>query len=92
VAEGTVWTVFWWDGSALHTPALALGILPGIGRARVLEIANGVEEARAPEPALRGKTLFLTNAVRGIVPIASLDQAPVPTDSRTSELATRFWP
>ncbi|PYP36043.1 MAG: hypothetical protein DMD46_10300 [Gemmatimonadetes bacterium] len=92
VAEGTVWTVFWWDGSALHTPALALGILPGIGRARVLEIANGVEEARAPEPALRGKSLFLTNAVRGIVPIASLDQAPVPTDSRTSELATRFWP
>ncbi len=32
VAEGTVWTVFWWEGDALHTPALDLGILPGIGR------------------------------------------------------------
>src|SRR5213593_3500410 len=36
VAEGTVWTVFWWEGDALHTPTLDLGILPGIGRARVL--------------------------------------------------------
>ena len=65
---------------------------PDAAARKLVEIANGVEEARAPEPALRGKTLFLTNAVRGIVPIASLDQAPVPTDSRTSELATRFWP
>src|SRR6266571_1527979 len=32
VAEGTVWTVFWWDGDVLRTPALDLGILPGIGR------------------------------------------------------------
>src|SRR5207249_7906698 len=37
VAEGTVWTVFWWDGDTLRTPALEVGILPGIGRARVLE-------------------------------------------------------
>jgi branched-subunit amino acid aminotransferase/4-amino-4-deoxychorismate lyase len=92
VAEGTVWNVFWWDGSVLRTPALALGILPGIGRARVIEVADRIEEARAPAQALRGKSLFLTNAVRGIVPIASLDRAGVPADSRTMELATRFWP
>ena len=34
VAEGTVWTVFWWDGDRLRTPALEVGILPGIGRHR----------------------------------------------------------
>src|SRR5213596_3752345 len=44
VAEGTVWSVFWWEGERaergerLRTPALELGILPGIGRARVLEL------------------------------------------------------
>src|SRR6266516_3832210 len=72
VAEGTVWTVFWWEGDALHTPTLDLGILPGIGRARVLELVQRVEQGRYRPQALRG-SVFLTNAVRGIVPVASLD-------------------
>ena len=91
VAEGTVWTVFWWAGDALRTPALDLGILPGIGRARVLELVPRVEQGRYPKQALGGKSLFLTNAVRGIVPIALLDGAPVTADSRTADLALRFW-
>ena len=92
VAEGTVWTVFWWDGDVLRTPALDLGILPGIGRARVLELVKRADPGRYRKQALGGKRLFLTNAVRGIVPIASLDGAPVPADPRTAELAQRFWP
>jgi len=92
VAEGTVWTVCWWDGDTLCTPTLDLGILPGIGRARVLELVKRVEQGRYPEQALRGKSLFLTNAVRGSVPMASLDGVPVPADARTAELAQRFWP
>jgi branched-subunit amino acid aminotransferase/4-amino-4-deoxychorismate lyase len=92
VAEGTVWTVFWWDGALLRTPALELGILPGIGRARALELVKRAEQGRYREQALAGKSLFLTNAVRGVVPIASLDGAPVPADPRTAELAQRFWP
>src|SRR6266571_4972930 len=72
--------------------ALELGILPGIGRARVIELAKQVEEGRYPRKSLEGRSLFLTNAVRGVVPLASLDGVPVPTDSRTAELARRFWP
>ena len=92
VAEGTVWTVFWWEGDTLRTPALDLGILPGIGRARVLEVVKRAEQGRYRKQALAGQSLFLTNAVRGIVAIASLDGAPVPADPRTAELAQRFWP
>jgi len=92
VAEGTVWTVFWWDGDTLRTPALEVGILPGIGRARVLELMKRVVQGRYPAQELAGKILFLTNAVRGVVPIASLDGAPVPPDPRTVDLARRFWP
>ena len=92
VAEGTVWTVFWWHGDALYTPALDLGILPGIGRARVLELVKRAEQGRYPAQELAGKCPFLTNAVRGIVPIASLDGVAVPADPRTAELAHRFWP
>src|SRR5438046_1538516 len=76
----------------LRTPALELGILPGIGRARVLELVQRVVQGRYPAQELAGKSLFLTNAVRGIVPIASLDGVPVPADPRTAELAQRFWP
>lgn len=92
VAEGTVWTVFWWEGDTLCTPALDLEILPGIGRARVLEVVSGVAEGRYTDQGLAGKSLFLTNAVRGIVPIGSLDGAQLPTDPRTADLAKRFWP
>ena len=91
VAEGTTWSVFWWEGDRLQTPALELEILPGIGQARVLELGQG-EEIRARRAALDGKSLFLVNAVRGVVPIASLDGQAVPGDLRTGKLAERFWP
>src|SRR5437773_8352026 len=92
VGEGTVWNVFWWDGDRLRTPAHELGILPGVGRARVLELVEQVAQGRYPRQALEGRSLFLTNAVRGIVPLASLDGRLVTPDARTAELVRRFWP
>jgi len=92
VAEGTVWNVFWWEGDRLRTPAEDVGILPGIGRARVLELIGAVEQGRYPRQAIGGSSLFLTNAVRGVIPLASLDGVPVPADPRTAEVARRFWP
>jgi branched-subunit amino acid aminotransferase/4-amino-4-deoxychorismate lyase len=91
VAEGTVWNVCWWEGDGLRTPALALGILPGIGRARLLELAPA-EQPRCGRPEIERRSLFLVNAVRGVVPIASLDGTTVAADPRTAELARRFWP
>ncbi len=91
VAEGTTWNLFWWDGDSLRTPALDTGILPGVGRARVMQLERVVEGCY-PRGALDGKSLFLTNAVRGVVPIASLDGAAVPMHPHAAELARRFWP
>jgi len=90
-AEGTVWSVFWWDSDHLYTPALELQVLPGVGRGRVLELERAVE-TRARRAELDGKSLFLVNAVQGVVGIASLDGAPVPRDARTAGLTERFWP
>jgi branched-subunit amino acid aminotransferase/4-amino-4-deoxychorismate lyase len=92
VAEGTAWNVFWWEGDRLHTPTLELGILPGIARMRVLGLVPQVQEGRYPPAALAGKSVFFTNAVRGVVAIAELDGARVPPHPRTNEVATRFWP
>ncbi|MDP3908809.1 MAG: aminotransferase class IV [Gemmatimonadales bacterium] len=93
VAEGTAWSLFWWDrtGDCLCTPAADLGILPGIGRARVIELAE-VQEVRLPVSALARRSLFLVNAVRGVVEIGTLEGKPVPRDPRTVELSRRFWP
>jgi len=91
VAEGTVWNVFWWERDGVRTPALSVGVLPGIGRARLLELMPGAE-ATARRAELDGKSLFLVNAVRGPIAIASLDGVTVPADPRTLELARRFWP
>jgi branched-subunit amino acid aminotransferase/4-amino-4-deoxychorismate lyase len=91
VAEGTAWNLFWWDDARLCTPAAELGILSGIGRRRVMELAD-VTELRVPVEALRGRCLFLVNAVRGIVEIAGFQGEGVPRDRRTAELSASFWP
>lgn len=91
VAEGTAWSLFWWGNGSLCTPAQELGILPGIGRSRIMEL-TGVTEARVQVSALAGKGMFLVNAVRGIVEISSLQGAPAPSDPRTAELSSAFWP
>ena len=91
VAEGTVWSIFWWEGDRLATPPLALGVLPGVGRARVLELEPAVERERTPEELVR-RSVFATNAVRGVVPITRLAGQPLPDHPRTAWLAERFWP
>ena len=91
VAEGTAWNVFWWEDGSLCTPAADLGILPGLGRARIMEMTD-VKEERVPVAALAGRSLFVANAVRGIAEIATLNGIPVPRNPRTAELSSVFWP
>jgi branched-subunit amino acid aminotransferase/4-amino-4-deoxychorismate lyase len=91
VAEGTAWNLFWWDGGQLCTPAADVGILPGLGRRRIMELTD-VKEERVPVGALAGRSLFIVNAVRGIVEVGAFDGASVPRDSRTADLASGFWP
>ena len=91
VAEGTAWNVFWWENGSLYTPAADLGILPGLGRARIMELTD-VKEERVPVGAIAGRSLFIVNAVRGIVEVATLNGVPVPRGPRTAELSSVFWP
>ncbi len=92
IAEGTAWNLFWWDGDTLCTPAAELGILPGIARGRIIELAE-VQEVRAPATALGGgRSLFLANAVQGIVEIGTFEGNRVPRHPRTAQLSAAFWP
>jgi branched-subunit amino acid aminotransferase/4-amino-4-deoxychorismate lyase len=92
LAETAIWSVFWWEGDRLCAPALELGILPGVGRARVAEIAGQIEERRSTWKEVRGLPLFLVNAVRGVAKVSAVQDDRVPATAHTDGLAAAFWP
>jgi branched-chain amino acid aminotransferase len=82
VAEGASSNVFAVVRGQLWTPQPEVGILDGITRAKVLELARGdgiaVLERRIEPDELRGADeAFLTSATRGVLPIATIDGRPV---------------
>ena len=95
LAEGCITSVFFWTADTLCTPALDLGILPGIGRARVLAMAAErrlpVREGRFRSDEFAGLPLFLVNAVRGIVDVTHHGEWRPPREDRTARLAAAFW-
>ncbi|ECF8727455.1 4-amino-4-deoxychorismate lyase, partial [Salmonella enterica] len=77
VAEGIVSNVFWVRQGVLYTPALATGILPGITRAVVMELAaqQGMlcQEGLFPwGELLQADEIFLTGSVAELVPVTTL--------------------
>jgi branched-chain amino acid aminotransferase len=79
VAEGATSNVFVVETGSLKTPALDIGILEGVTRGKVLEIARvaGIETREvsflAPKSLQSADEVFLTSAVRGILPVTSVD-------------------
>jgi branched-subunit amino acid aminotransferase/4-amino-4-deoxychorismate lyase len=91
VAETAIWGVFWWEDGQVAAPALEIGVLPGVARARIEEL-GAIQERMVTLDEIRGKSLFVANAVRGVIPVASLDGVAVPESDDTATLAARFWP
>lgn len=92
VAEATIWTLFWWEGSHVATPSLELGVLPGVARARLDRLCGGLRERKVGVDELRRQSIFLANAARGVVQVAALNGDPVVLDPRTVQLQQSFWP
>ncbi|WP_145053206.1 aminotransferase class IV [Paenibacillus xylanexedens] len=77
VAEGIVSNVFWMMKGVLCTPAIETGILPGITRAVVLELAlqQGIpckEGLFCWNELLHADEAFLTGSVTELVPVTTL--------------------
>ncbi len=83
LTEGAITNVFLRRGSRLLTPPLSAGLLPGIGRARLLA-AGRLAGLPVQEHDLTAADLaaadeaFLTNAVRGAVPLLAWDGRALP--------------
>ena len=78
VLEGTVTNVWWRNGETLFTPSLDLGILAGVTRAALVELAPGfglsVEEGAYPLSELLGaEEAFTSSSVREVMPLVEVD-------------------
>jgi branched-subunit amino acid aminotransferase/4-amino-4-deoxychorismate lyase len=82
VAEGATSNIFIIKDEKLITPPVAAGILPGITRAAVLEVASCLdftaqEETFSPEELLRADEAFLTNSLMEIMPLVMLNEKKI---------------
>jgi len=88
--------VFAVRGGTLTTPPLDGRILPGIARARTIEIAGAMgigrrERSVALTDLLDAEEMFLTGSVRGIEPVRSLDGVEFePRSDATARLAAEL--
>jgi 4-amino-4-deoxychorismate lyase len=91
VLEGTVTNVWWRYEQTLYTPSLVLGILAGVTRAAVLELAPvlgyEVEEGAYPvQMLLEADEAFTSSSVREILPWIELDGRPLARGPAADEL------
>jgi 4-amino-4-deoxychorismate lyase len=91
VLEGTVTNVWWRRGDVLFTPGLELGILAGVTRAALMELAPGcgfhVEEGAFPLADLLGaEEAFTSSSVRELLPLVEVDGHPLGRGPASDEL------
>lgn len=102
VAEGASSNVFAVAGGELRTPSLAVGILDGITRGKVIALARAAGipcrevEFMSPDELRQADEAFLTSAARGVLPVTRIDEGPVgdgapgPVTRRIMALYTRL--
>jgi branched-chain amino acid aminotransferase len=99
IAEGTTTNVFWVTRKTLFTPPLEAGILDGVTRSVVLNIAQRLLAYRAFE-VLRGRDaldeaeeVFVTSTSYEAMPVTTLDGKPVGNGQAgplSKEILTKF--
>jgi branched-chain amino acid aminotransferase len=77
VAEGSMSNVFIVERGKIATPPLSAGILEGITRELVLEVAAVEERNFEPEALLRADEVFITASARQVVPIVRVDDVTI---------------
>ena len=82
VTEGTVSNIFMVKGSTVSTPSREMGLLPGVTRQVILELAQEkefktVEGNITPHQLSEADEAFLTNSLIEIMPLVALDGQPL---------------
>ena len=80
--EASTANLWWRAGDTLHTPALELGILAGITRAVVADLAPGLglkvlDGVFTAEDLTAADEAFLSSSTREIMPVVQVDGTPI---------------
>jgi branched-chain amino acid aminotransferase len=100
IAEGSTSNLFVVRGGRLLTPPLEVGLLAGITRQRVIELAAAAalpfaEVELTPDEVRGADEVFITSSIRGVLPVSRVDEHPVgagapgPITGRLMELYQR---
>lgn len=82
LAEGSTTNIFLVSNGELITPSFESGVLPGITREEVLEIARtsnikATERLVESDELIEAKEAFLTNSILEIMPLVSVEGRPI---------------
>lgn len=82
IAEGTISNIFWVKKGTLYTPSVGVGILEGVTRGLVMELAkrDGIpleEGAYLSDELLDADECFITNTTMEVMPVTRIDGRPV---------------
>jgi 4-amino-4-deoxychorismate lyase len=82
VLEAPISNIWWRHAGTLHTPSLEVGVLAGVTRATLLELAPAagyrVEEGAYPLGHLMGADeAFTSSSVREVLPVVEVDAQPI---------------
>jgi len=97
-SEASASNLFVWTGSLLLTPPLSCGVLPGVTREAVVELAqvqglDTVERAFGLEELRAGAEAFLTSSLRGLAPVVRVGTDTIGRGTPgpiTTRLATEY--
>ena len=93
VLEGPTTNIWWRRERTLYTPGVELGILAGVTRAAVLELAGGlgyeVVEGTLPlDDLAAADEAFTSSSVREVMSVTELDEQPLGRGPAADELQT----
>jgi branched-chain amino acid aminotransferase len=82
LAEGAISNIFLVEDGALFTPSLETGILAGVTRAAVIELASAegiktVEKTLTIHDLLTASEVFLTNSIMEVMPVVRVERHQV---------------
>jgi 4-amino-4-deoxychorismate lyase len=91
VLEGPTTNVWWRRGRTLCTPSLELGILAGVTRAAVVDLARGlgyeiVQGAFPLEELAGAEEAFTSSSVREVMPVVAVDERTLGRGPAADEL------
>tara|TARA_B110000483_G_scaffold242064_1_gene326694 strand:+ start:211 stop:1056 length:846 start_codon:yes stop_codon:yes gene_type:complete len=95
IAEMTTASFFVVENGIIKTPQVSSGILPGITRMKVIELAQKLNMSVLEEDIFirdieKWDGVFITSSIRGIMPVRQIDSWSIPKSIQIKELQAEF--